>query len=873
MNSAAPLGAVFHNLSSGLRALALRSAARPRLALAVVLAAAALAAGFAATHLRVNTDSSDMISSRLPYRQREIALEAAYPSLTDQMIVIVEAPNADAADAFSQRLVDAINARSDSLSQPFAPAIDPFFVHNGLLLMDDADLDTTLSRISRAGPLLSALAAKPTLDTYFTALAQGVRDADKMEGGEEALTYALRETTGVIDARLAGAPQPVGWSELFSGEPAGGHVTRLVSARPVLNFSSLQPAKEALAALQAAIDEARAAPGLEHIDAEITGEPALRGQELSSVTQGLALSFVISLLSVSFILWLAFGRVVQALLSVVVVICALCWAAAFAALAYPALNLVSMAFAALLTGLGADYAIHVLLRANEARQHGADEAAAMDETVSELAGPLALCATTTAIGFIAFIATDFVGLAQLGLIGAVGVFGALLAAIVVAPAGLALLRPSVRIHPVGESVLTPIRARFARYWPPARWGVLGLACLSVLAIPFARFETDPMALRDVSSPSVVAFEKLFDEDDTRPYRASVVAPDLASADAIAERARQLPSVASAVTLSQFAPPEAFDRFFFVDSVAIGLLPLLQEPQAPAQTGDGLDALRQALAEHARTGGAELAAALARLKTASDADPDVMPALESDVFRYWPMQLDRLKALLQPDPDLSLDAVPPAIRENFIAADGRARVEITPRADLRNDQARAAFVDEVSAAIPEATGGPVTIERSGAVVSKAMAIATIGALAAITLLVFAVWRDWRRALSVLAPLLAAAVLTVGLTVILGVPFNYANVIALPMLLGAGVDSAIHVNTRAKAVGDSSAMFAASTPRAVVFSALTTIASFGSLMVSAHRGVASIGALLVIALTSTIVCTLALQPLADRLMGRREHDTIS
>jgi hypothetical protein len=160
---------------------------------------------------------------------------------------------------------------------------------------------------------------------------------------------------------------------------------------------------------------------------------------------------------------------------------------------------------------------------------------------------------------------------------------------------------------------------------------------------------------------------------------------------------------------------------------------------------------------------------------------------------------------------------------------------------------------------------VNLEDSGTVVAKAMVTATALALFACGLLLFLVQRDLPDTLATLLPIVAAIVLTLGLSAILKLPFNYANVIALPMLLGAGIDSAIHMAARTRRAGAAEAL-SSSTPRAVLFSALTTVAAFGSLMLSAHRGVASIGSLLLIALFSTTLCTLALQPAALQLAAR-------
>src|SRR5262249_52422911 len=108
----------------------------------------------------------------------------------------------------------------------------------------------------------------------------------------------------------------------------------------------------------------------------------------------------------------------------------------------------------------------------------------------------------------------------------------------------------------------------------------------------------------------------------------------------------------------------------------------------------------------------------------------------------------------------------------------------------------------------------------------------------------------------APLLLAALLTLAITVVIGIKLNYANIIALPLLLGIGVAFDIYfvMNWRAGETGH----LQSSTARAVLFSALTTMSAFGSLAVSHDPATAEMGELLAISLAMTLLCTLFVLP---------------
>lgn len=825
------------------------SSRRPLVVLLVALVVVIGCGLVAARSIRVDTDASGMLSSELPHRQRELAFNRVFPGLNTRLVVLVDAPDADRADAFLTRLLSEIGKRPQHLKDPFAASVDPYFLRNGLLYKDDAELDSFLARLSRAGPLLATLASEPTLEAYFAALAEGVIDAERIAGGEETLVRVLKETDRTIAARLEGQPRQLAFSSLFS-EDGNSSVRRVLTVEPKLDYSRLQPARPAIAALSDAI--AAADPGRDQVRVAVTGDPAMRSEEFGSVLSGIGVSLAVSLVALSALLWFAYRNIRLSLLTLSIVILANSVAAAFASLAFPALNLVSMAFAVLLTGVGADFAVHFILHA---RQPGASIANALQR----LGPALFLCALSTMAGFLAFVPTPFVGMTQLGLIGAVGVLTAFVATVIVIPAGLRLV-PASKLPSGGFSGLPAM--------PPLLLPMLagGLLVAALILAPRARFETDPVALRDPGSPAVIAYGSLFAERETRPYSASILVATPEEAEAVAQRLEALPEVDRVVTPARLLPGEdAVYRFDAIDAVAAGLLPQLAGGEAPVVTAGGLARLKAALGRDRRP---ESRALLERLEALERAGPEAMTNVEADILHFWPTTLERLRTSLTPELEPDLPDLPPVLLSRYRAADGQIRVEVVPAKDLRDPAARKAFVAAVRGIAPEAAGPVMNLEDSGAVIERAMLTATATALLLCGLLLLAVDRSVWRTIATLLPIVAACILTLGGSVLFQLPFNYANVIALPMLIGAGIDSAIHMAASADESGHAAG---GPTPRAIIVTALTTITSFGSLILSDHRGVASIGGLLLIALASTTFAALVLEPpllrIAARLNRRR------
>jgi uncharacterized protein len=267
--------------------------------------------------------------------------------------------------------------------------------------------------------------------------------------------------------------------------------------------------------------------------------------------------------------------------------------------------------------------------------------------------------------------------------------------------------------------------------------------------------------------------------------------------------------------------------------------------------------------------AAISADLDKLAAASD---PVLVAADRSLTRFLPEELDRLRKSLEAEP-VTLQAIPPELARDWLLPDGRARVQVLPKPEAGNTKGLAAFVAEVTAVAPEAGGSAVTIEETSATIVGAFRSAAIYAVISIAVILFIALRRVLDMSLVLAPLLLSSLMTVVVIVLGGLLLNYANIIALPLLLGVGVSFNIYfvMNWRA---GQTSILGSA-TARAILFSALTTGTAFGSLALSAHPGTASMGTLLLISLGCTLVASLVFipallasipSPYPDRTLGR-------
>ena len=228
---------------------------------------------------------------------------------------------------------------------------------------------------------------------------------------------------------------------------------------------------------------------------------------------------------------------------------------------------------------------------------------------------------------------------------------------------------------------------------------------------------------------------------------------------------------------------------------------------------------------------------------SKADAATLARVSEALLNALPMTLDRLRLLLSAGP-VTLADLPKDLKETWVAPDGQAKLTAFPKGNAADNAVMERFVDAVRAVAPHATGTAVTIQESSRTIVGAFVTAGILATVMIAALLAVALRRLRDVLLALTPLLLAGLLTLAATIVTGMPINFANIIALPLLLGVGVAFDIYfvVNWRARR-GEP---LQSSTTRAIVFSALTTGSAFGSLWLSPHPGTAGMGELLTIEL---------------------------
>jgi hypothetical protein len=372
-------------------------------------------------------------------------------------------------------------------------------------------------------------------------------------------------------------------------------------------------------------------------------------------------------------------------------------------------------------------------------------------------------------------------------------------------------------------------------------------------------------VRDPNSVGVQAAADLLADPDRSPWTLSALAPDYDEAGAVAARIEALDVVYRAITPLDLVPPDQEEKLEVVDDIASFLgpppNPAGARPSDPAALVAALRALEAELDAFGSEGAARLRDELAALREqieSAEAPQELVVALERALLDPIHWRLERLHGALEAQP-VTLDDFPAAWLEYLIGVDGQLRIEILPSEDVGDPEALARFVDTVRTVTPEVAGHAINVLEVGRSIVRAFEQALVIASVAIGLLLLVLWRRIGDTVLVLGILALALLLTTAVAVLVGLPFNHADVIALPLLLGMGVDSSIHLVRRHRAEADPQGhLVRTSTGRAVAFSGLTTLASFGSLSLAPHLGIATLGRMLSLGVLMMLLCTLVVLP---------------
>ena len=840
----------------------------------LIIAVAAIlglgSATYVERHFAVNSNVHKLLSPNLPWVERNATYMVAFPQQATSILAVVTAPTPEFAGVAAAALATKLAQQKSQFHAVSANQSSPYFARESLLYLSPEDLQARMDALSQAAPLLRTLASDPSLRGLSHTLSLAL-------GGLQARRFTLDQTTQPLDAIaapieqvLVGKPAAFSWQALLANAPAAPQdLMSLVNIWPVLDYSVIESGQRATAAVRKAVEDAKLQSSYD-ATVRLTGTVPLADQQLSTLHQDVGLNFALTGIIIVSVLWLGLRSmriVTAACLSILIGL--VITAAAGLALA-GAFNPISVAFAVLFVGLSADFAIQFSMRYRAQRHEKVDLKTALVETARLVGAPLTLAALAAAAGFLSFVPTDYRGVAELGMIAGCGMVVAYVASLTLLPVLLWYCDPPAEPEPLGYAGLAGAD-RFLQ-----RHRVLIVAATSIIALaglPFLfqlQFDFDPNSLQSTNAEPLVALRALNRNPRIVINSAhTLTAP--ADAPAVVKAVSALPEVGGTRNLNSFIPADQDTKIKIIAGAAGVIDPALNAPKAaPASDSDDVAELRTAAKDLQATtskGGGPGAAAAARLAKDLDALASASPDLRQKAASVFiaPLRIDlqQLQASLHPQTVIRADLPPDLVRE-WMTPTGLMRTEILPKGNANDTATIRKFAKAVLKVAPNATGLAIEVYESGRTVTDAFIKAGIIAICSIAVLLLIVLRRVNDVLLTLIPLLVAAAVTLEICGLTGFQINYANMIALPALLGVGVAFKIYYVIAWRS-GESN-ILQSSLTRAVFFSALMTATAFGSLMFSSNPGISSMGKLLGLSLACTLASAALFQP---ALMGPPRH----
>jgi len=840
---------------------------------------------YTVNHFRIDTEMTDMISDKLPYRKLEKEFQSAFPQFKETIVVVIDADTPEAARLHTARLAERLKRETGLFKGVYAPGTGEFFERNGLLYLSVKDLEALSENLASAQPLLGLISKDLTLRGLFSVIERIVNQEADVEQKTKLVPFFDR-LAQTLEGSTSSRPKPLSWQELILGEAIAADESRqFIILDPVPDKATFSGGEAGIKAVYRIRDEL----GLHEasgVKVRLTGDVVLNYENLLAVNKGMGLTTLISflLVAIAIMIGLGSGRLVFA--SLVTLLVGFIWTLGFAIAFVGRLNLISVAFGVLFIGLSIDYAIQYCIRYRELMASGLGHHEAIVGTVKGLGVSLLVCTVAAAIGFYSFLPTPYTGVSELGLIAGTGMLINLFATLTVLPALLTLL-------PLKKTGMKEFVADRSLYRVPYKYAeviVVGMIAIGIGAaffVPKVYFDYNPLNLYDPHSDAVVTIKELFKKEMTCPWTISILAANAKEAEEMANRLKSLKEVKEAITISSFVPEDQSSKLAILSDIALfmppGLETLKTEKLSYEKNVASLESLESSLKKvlsKAQEKDGAYATSISRLHrslerfkkalTHPEDGKEALDKLEQSLLSYLPNLFHELKASLRASAVKESD-LPQELRLRYVTSDGRYRVEVFPRENILEADSLKRFVEAVTALAPNSTDTPVTIREAGNAVVRSFLLATLYAFLGITLFMLIELKSVSDTVLVLLPLALSVLITGAASVILDIPFNFANVIVIPLLLGCGVEVIYFIHRFRTDPPSSGNMLETSTARALFFSALTTILSFSTLSFSPHQGMASMGKLLTICIGSYMVATFVFLPAVLKFVKPRARNS--
>ncbi len=869
-------------------------AARPKWIIAALAVAALACAGVSVKYLKLDADTDSLIGEDQPFLKDWRRFIHDFGDL--EYVIAVVDPRGDAPAA--DRAVRELTTRLATLPS-VAKAHGSIDAQDQLRLAPRAMSDDELAGLADAASALPILAAYPTLAQLLQAGDARVKKLLDEGANMDQATQRSTAASAFMLLGVAASGQPNAailplaralQTHWLSNE---GGTLRLVLVMPKKNYESLAVVDESLLAMRQVIAEIQAQEPT--IEIGLTGKPVLQADEMETTNSDMNVASIVALVLCAALFMIVFRGVKRPLFAVAAFLAGAALTYAAATVMIGSLNLLSVVFMLVLVGVGLDYGIHMIARYLEGLRH-MDSAASVRHMMRTATPSMLAGAAVSAGTFLIAIFVPMQGLRQLGIISGVGL---LLCAGTMAIGLPALLLCFDRRGADDSKQLSFFASRnviaqthsstpINRHRIFVAISLLAMVAGVVIAWERVGFESNLLKLQAADLSSVAWQRRLQTEGGNSTWFGAVITDSFDAVAPLVEKAKLQPLIRNSRSVLDFvkadSPRRAQLRAVIAGANVLSNANISSHTNASTPTESTIEANTkinvgelaqragdrvESLANGASTAGApgkdvamirNLALSLRALQNALETN-EITAKTQADQS----IELAGFAAQqLQIGAGLSLrDSLPPAVRDSFMSANNQFAILLHPQDDIWEPGAMAPFVAAMRTVDPSVTGAPITVYESMQLMRASFLWQGIIASAFVLALLYLDFRSVQLTAIAFLSLLAGLGWTVGIMGLLHIPFTLANFFAIPIMIGLGIDSAIHITHRVLEGGLTHGF--GSTRRAVIVTAITTTIGFGTLLFAQHRGLRGLGEVMTIASLCCLVSAVWLLPAMLRLFG--------
>ena len=600
------------------------------------------------------------------------------------------------------------------------------------------------------------------------------------------------------------------------------------------------------------------------MNVQFTGGLIIDYEEVKSVSNGAALSGLLSIFLVSIILLASLKKIKIIFCLILSILVGLFITTGITSLTVGSLNLISVAFAVLFIGLSVDFGIQVFLRILE-NQGENSQLKTFKNELSLVSRTITIASIPSIVGFLSFVPTKYTGLSELGIISAIGLFVGLLVNILFLPAIYSLIKKSENI--TIEYKKNKLWKNLLKFILSKKYYLLSiLAIISIFDLSFIKsisFDFDAMKVKDQKLQSVILAKELIEKNPTSDYIISIVEDKEINSAELKNLINNpnIQEIRSLNSLFEEYESENLDYLKFLISTGVSK-EFYSSPDEFERFKGLLIKIKNLKIDNLSNICEELLNQLSKI----DFTQKEIRVIE-DLFFSKLDDLNDIILAIGTKKTKNYNEIPDYYKKRFESLDGFYRYEVIPAKDVNKIENLEKFVDSVQKYYPDATGMPVVQLEAGKIVINSFIYAFIFSFIITFLYLLIIFKNIYKVSLCILSLLIAFILLIFLMIIFKINLNFANMISLPLLFSLGISYPIYFISRLSEKGNVSKVFDSNTPLAIFTSSLTTICSFGTLFFSSHQGTSSMGLLLFISLLTTLISSLIFLPIISSFMKFR------